>query len=117
VASKNPSLFPYAAAALAGFATCLAITLATGKREAWDSSLYFILGIPLMCAVAFWLGYAFPKGAWRWALSMAVGQSVALALGGGSLSLWPLAIVAMTVLSVPQLVVALVGSRLARARG
>ena len=104
----------FALSAITGFAVCLAITLATGKKEAWDSGLYFTLGMPLMCAVAFGLGWKFPEKAWRWALGIAIGQSVAMALGSGSLSLWPLAIVAMTILSLPQLVAALVGSRLAR---
>ena len=45
------------------------------------------------------------------ALSMAVGQSIALLMGGGSLSLWPLAIVAMTIVSLPQLAAAVVGSK------
>jgi hypothetical protein len=47
---------------------------------------------------------------------MAVGQSIALLMGGGSLSLWPLAIVAMTVLSLPQLAVAIVTSRVVLGR-
>jgi hypothetical protein len=47
---------------------------------------------------------------------MALGQSIVLLMGGGSLSLWPLSIVAMVVLSVPQLAAAIVGSRMARRR-
>lgn len=105
---------PYTIALGAGLATCLAITLVSGRKEAWDSALYFTAGIPAMCAVAFALGYAFPAKAWRWALAIAVGQSIAMAFGGGSLSLWPLAVVAMTILSVPQLVAALVGARFGR---
>ena len=78
---------PYAASALPGFFVCLAITIATGRSEAWDSGYYFIVGIPVMCALIFGISYLFPRRAWRWTLSMAVGQSIALALGGGSLSL------------------------------
>jgi hypothetical protein len=104
----------FALSATAGFAVCIAITLATGKKEAWDSGLYFTIGIPLMCVIAFGLGWKFPEKAWRWALGIALGQSVAMLLGGGSLSLWPLAIVAMTILSLPQCVAALLGSRLSR---
>ena len=104
----------FALSAVTGFAACLAITLATGKKEAWDSGLYFIVGIPIMCVIAFGLGWKFPVKAWRWALGIALGQSVAMLLGGGTLSLWPLAVVAMTILSLPQLAAALLGSRLAR---
>ena len=104
----------FARAALAGFAVCLTIMLATGRKEAWDSGLYFTVGIPIMCAIAFGLGWKFPVKAWRWALGIAIGQSVAMLLGGGSLSLWPLAIVAMTILSLPQFGAALLGSRYSR---
>ena len=100
-----------ALSAITGFAVCLAITLATGKKEAWDSGLYFTIGIPIMCVIAFGLGWKFPQRVWRWALCIAIGQSVAMLLGGGSLSLWPLAIIAMTILSLPQLAAALLGSK------
>ena len=104
----------FALSALTGFAVCFGITLVTGRKEAWDSGLYFTLGIPIMCVIAFGLGWKFPEKAWRWALGIAIGQSVAMLLGGGSLSLWPLAIVAMIILSLPQLAAALLGSGLAR---
>lgn len=109
---------PYTAAALSGFVVCLAIALATGRREAWDSAVYFAVGVPIMCVLIFAISYLFPRRAWRWTLSMAVGQSVAMLLGGGSLSLWPLSIIAMVVLSIPQLVTGFVASALAhRNRG
>lgn len=113
---RQSSAFPHAVAFLAGLAICLVVAKLGGRREPWDTSLYFVAGIPLMCAVALWLGYRHPLRAWRWALGIALGQSVALALGGGSLSLWPMALVAMTILSIPQLVAALVGSKLAKRR-
>ena len=43
---------------------------------------------------------------------MAAGQATALALGGSGLSLWPLALVFMTVCSLPQFLAGMVGSRL-----
>jgi hypothetical protein len=36
---------------------------------------------------------------------MAAGQALALAMAGNSLSLWPLSLVAMTILSVPQFII------------
>ncbi|MCW5574869.1 MAG: hypothetical protein KIT13_02125 [Burkholderiales bacterium] len=103
---------PYALAAGAGFVVCFAIAQATGRREAWDAGEYFIIGIPLMCVIVFALGWHWPRRAWRWTLAMAVGQAAALAIGGGSLSLWPLAIIAMTVVSVPQFIAGLIAARL-----
>lgn len=110
------NLLPYALSFIAGLAICLFITLTSGRKEAWDAPLYFTIGIPVMCLVIFAISYQFPQRAWRWALSMAIGQSVAMVLGGGSASLWPLAIIAMTVVSLPQFIAARVASGIAQKR-
>ena len=102
----------HAVAIAAGFGICMAVGLISGRREPWDSALYFTVGIPLMCLVIARLAYQYPARAWRWTLSMALGQSLALVLGGGSLTLWPLAIVAMIVVSLPQFLAGLIASRL-----
>lgn len=104
---------PFGVSVLGGLLVCLAISMATGRREAWDSEAYFYLGIPIMCAVIFVIGYRFPDRPWRWAMSMAAGQAFALVMAGNSLSLWPLSLVAMTVLSVPQFAVGSWASKLA----
>ncbi len=105
---------PYAAAGLSGFFVCLAITMATGRSEAWDSGYYFLVGIPVMCALIFGVSYIFPQRTWRWTLSMAIGQSIAITIGGGSPTLWPLAIFVMAILSVPQFICGLTASNLAQ---
>lgn len=115
-APRGAGWLPYALAAGGGFAVCFAIAQATGRREAWDAGEYFSLGIPLMCAIVFALAWHWPQHAWRWTLAMAAGQATALALGGGSLSLWPLAVIAMTVVSIPQFVTGLVAARLSPRR-
>ncbi|MGH3465820.1 MAG: hypothetical protein ACREUN_03070 [Burkholderiales bacterium] len=104
----------YAVSVLAGAAVCLAISAATGRKEAWDSGVYFSVGIPVMVLTIFTLSYVFPWHAWRWTLSMALGQSLAMLLGGNSLSLWPLAILAMLFFSLPQFAAGLAASWLAR---
>lgn len=113
---RSEGWLPYALAAGGGFAVCVAIAQATGRREAWDAGEYFSIGIPLMCAIVFALAWHWPRHAWRWTLAMAVGQAAALAVGGNSLSLWPLAIIAMTVVSVPQFVAGLIAARLSPRR-
>lgn len=112
----NNNVLPYVISFIAGLAVCLVITLMSGRKEAWDAPAYFTIGIPVMCLVIFALGYWFPQRAWRWVLCMAFGQSVAMVLGGGSASLWPLAIIAMTVVSVPQFIVAMIASGIAKKR-
>ncbi len=107
----------HAVAIAAGFGICMAIGVISGRREPWDSALYFTVGIPLMCLVIAWLAYGYPVRAWRWTLSMALGQSLAMALGGGSLNLWPLALIAMIVVSIPQFVTGLIASRVGARAG
>ena len=119
---SNNNALPYAVSAIAGLLVCFAITLISGRREAWDSRAYFVVGIPLMCAVNIALSYNFPKGAWRWTIAMAVGQSVAMVWGHvaadgfrpGTFALWPLSLIAMTVLSIPQFASGWVASWLSR---
>lgn len=110
------NLLPCAISFIAGLAICLLITVTSGRKEAWDAPIYFTIGVPVMCLVIFAISYKFPRRAWRWALSMAIGQSVAMVLGGGSASLWPLAIIAMTVVSLPQFIAARVASGIAKKR-
>jgi len=112
----QPSALPYILSLVAGFAVCMAIRKLSGRLEMWDSRLYFMAGIPLMCIATFALAYAYPVGAWRWVVSMAAGQSIELLMAGGSLMLWPLTVVALTVMSLPQLAVALVASNMAQRR-
>ena len=110
------NVLPYVISFIAGLAICLFITVTSGRKEAWDAPIYFTIGIPVMCLAIFAISYKFPQRAWRWALSMARGQSVAMVLGGGSASLWPLAIIAMTVVSLPQFIAATVASGIAQKR-
>jgi len=106
----------YTLSALGGFLVCLGISLITGSKEAWDNSAYFSVGIPLMCVMIFFIAYRFPVRAWRWTLAMALGQAVALLLSGNSLNLWPLAIIAMSILSLPQLLTGIIASYFGRKR-
>ena len=110
----NNPFFPYAATAVCGLVVYLAITLSTGRNEAWDDGVYYSIGIPIMCIVAFIISYLFPIKPWRWALSMAGGQVIGALLHGSSLNLLPLAMIFMTIISIPQLIAALIGSKLAR---
>lgn len=110
----NKHIFPYAATAACGLVVYLAIIVLTGRNEAWDDGSYYVVGIPLMCIVAFIIGYQFPTNPWRWALSMAGGQMIGALLSGSSLNLLPLAMIFMAIISIPQFVAAFLGSKIAR---
>lgn len=109
---NNNVRVPYVTAFLVGLVISFAITKITGRKEAWDSGAYFSVGIPLMVLVIFVLSYKFPDRAWRWTLAMALGQSLAMVFAGGSLNLWPLSIIAMTIYSIPQFLVGSLAAKL-----
>lgn len=111
--TENSTFFPYAASSLCGLIVYLAIIIASGKNEAWDDVSYFSIGIPLMCIATFVISYLFPSKPWRWALSMAAGQSVGAILHGSALTLLPLAMIFMTIISVPQFLAAFLGAKYA----
>lgn len=112
----DDSFFPSAASFACGLIVYLAIIIATGRNEAWDDASYYLLGMPLMCATAFFIGSRFPARPWRWALWMALGQAVGAVLNGSSLSLLPFAVVFMVIISIPQYVAARLGSKRALAK-
>src|SRR3546814_7950403 len=62
---RDPDRRAYAFAVGGGTLLWLAAMAASGKREAWDSGLYWIGAYPLAILLAAWLGYEFPRRAWR----------------------------------------------------
>src|SRR5688572_23119375 len=114
--ARGSELFPYAASFIAGLVVCLALTIASGGREAVDSAAYFPIAIPLMALTIFGISYVFPNRPARWTLSMAAGQMIAMLLTGSGLSLWPIAMVAMLVYSLPQFIAGYFGSRMGKRR-
>lgn len=116
MSDRRPDYVPVLASALGGFLVCLAISIVTGRKEAWDADVYFSIGIPVMCLIIFVVAFRYPHRAWRWTLWMAAGQAGAISTSGHSLSLWPLAIVATMVMSIPQFVTGTIASKLAQRR-
>jgi hypothetical protein len=104
-----PSLPPkwaYALATIAGVLLWLGTTALSGRREAWESSLYWTATYPLAVAVASALGYLAAERPWRWGLVIMLAQAVTLAAASSSFGLLPLGLVMFAVLAVPPMVVA-----------
>jgi hypothetical protein len=104
------------AAGAAGFMIATGVALASGQSlisevtVAWASPLYFIFGWPLMCLVIYVMARAYPVRAWRWTLSMMLGQ-VFSSIFFGAGAMLPIAMVYVTLLSVPQFYVGSLGSK------
>ena len=100
----------YLAAALIGAAVWFAVTVISGRREAWDSVLYFSVGMPVVCIVSLALGYFEPVRWWRWGVLPLAGQFACLLITEGPGNLLPLGIVVFGVLSVPSIATAWIGA-------
>ena len=87
----------------------IVISAVSGIKEAWDSSWYFSLGYPLICAVSLVLGYFTPVRTRRWGVAPFVGQFAWLLLSQGPGNLLPLGIIAFGVISLPAIIAAKVG--------
>lgn len=92
-------------AGLAGLAVALLISTLSERPVPWSGSLYYGLGWPLLCAVTALISWRFPVRAWRWPMSMAVGQVFAVILTGAG-NMAPVALIYVILLSVPQFTVA-----------
>jgi hypothetical protein len=99
-----------------GAAIWIGIAGISGRREAWDSNVYFTVGIPLSCVLAFVLGIVEPARSWRWGVAPFAGQFLAMLLTQGVGNLLPLGMIAFAVLSIPAVVAARVGAAVAQRR-
>jgi hypothetical protein len=76
----------------------LEVSALTGRREAWDSELYFSLFFPLLLLLSAILGWLAPDRAWRWGLWMAGGQFLAMFADNPGGNLLPLGVITFGVL-------------------
>jgi hypothetical protein len=103
-------------ALLLGAAAWLVPSAITGKAEAWDDPIYFQAALPALAVAVFALGIAFPIRAWRWGPLAMAGQALALLLANpsGDLSLLPVGIILMALISIPLALLSGLGSLLTR---
>lgn len=106
---RNKSSVVYGLSVFSGLAVWLGLMLVSGRREGWDSPLYFPVGIPLLVLVAAILGFLVPVRAWRWGLfPMGTQATIAVALNPTA-NLLPLGLVLFAMLSLPCLLGAYLG--------
>ncbi len=100
----------YLLAVLAGAGIWIAIAAAYGRREAWDATAYFSVGIPAVCLVSMVLAFRRPRRAWRWGVLPMAGQFAWMLLTQGPGNLLPLGIAMFAVLSIPSVIAARIGA-------
>jgi hypothetical protein len=110
--SKLSDKQAYCIAAAGGAILWVATTVVSGRREAWDSPLYWSAAYPLGIATAGVLGYAATDRPWRWGLALMLPQAVTLAIMTFSFGLLPLGLIMFGVLAAPPAGAAAAGAYL-----
>ena len=100
----------YATAAAGGALLWVAASVLSGRREAWDSSLYWATVYPAGIAFSGVVGFMATDRAWRWGLTLMLTQAVTLAVMTPSFGLLPLGLILFGVLAIPTMVAATLGA-------
>ena len=100
----------YGLAVVAGTVVWVAVSEASGRREAWDSQWYFLISVPVVCVVSAALGFVEPSRSWRWGVAPLVGQFSWMLFTQVPGNLLPLGVVVFGVLSVPSIITARIGA-------
>lgn len=106
----------YLLAIVGGAVTWALVAQASGRREAWDSPLYFSVAIPLTCGLSFVLALLEPARSWRWGILPLAGQLLWMLISQGPGNLLPLGVIVFGIFSIPSVVTARLGSSIATKR-
>ena len=112
----NKDYWLYGLASGIGIAVWIAVSTVSGRREAWDSESYFLIGMPVVCAASAALGFLQPRRPWRWGVAPLAGQFSWMLVTQGPGNLLPLGVVVFGVLSIPSIVTARIGAFFGRTR-
>src|SRR5262245_2343464 len=101
-----------------GVAVELGIETISGRREAWDSEFYWMIGLPVAMLMSLLVGFISERRDWLWAAVIVPSQvTTMMATSGdllGGLGLWPLMVAFSSILSAPFVGASYVGSWLRR---
>lgn len=101
----------------AGAALWLLAQVLSGRREAWDSSWYWIVFYPAAIVASAVLGHRFPRRPWRWAVLLFLGQFLAQwTIDREFGNLWPLGLALFGAMSLPAVLVANLAANRGQAR-
>lgn len=103
-------LLAYLGAAIVGAAVWLIISYVTELQEAWDSSYYYLYGLPVMVFVSGSLGLLAPVRVWRWGLTVVGTQAFIAIIINPMANLLPLGLVVFGLLSLPCIAAAYLGA-------
>lgn len=103
----------YLLSAVCGAVIWILIAQASGRREAWDSGLFFSVGMPAVCLVSMAFAFFEPNHSWQWGVLPMIGQFVWMLVSQGPGNLLPLGVIVFGVLSVPAIIAAQIAAFIA----
>ena len=100
------------AAALTGAALEIGIHVLSGRREAWDSPQFWVIGLPAAVFISAVVGYRSRSNDWIWTALVVPSQVMTMMVRNGEVGgLWPLTVILSSILSLPFVIAAFIGSR------
>ena len=79
------------AAVVTGMALEIGIHVLSGRREAWDSSAFWAIGLPAAVLVSAVVGYRSRSNDWIWTVLIVPSQVMTMMVRNGDVGgLWPL---------------------------
>jgi hypothetical protein len=102
-----------------GIAVELGIEALSGRREAWDSEFYWMIGLPIAMLMSVLVGFLAERRDWLWAAAVVPSQVVTMMatsgdLGPDGLIMMPIMAVLASVLGAPFVAASFVGSKFRR---
>jgi hypothetical protein len=98
-----------------GAATWIVVAMYGGRREAWDSELYFVTALPVIALTAGIVSYLIPVRTWRWAMFPFAAQAIVMVLRDpSSASMLPFGLIMFAIFGAMCLIPARIGVAAAR---
>ena len=97
-----------------GAVTWIAVAMASGRREAWDSELYFPFVMPVIALTAGIVSYKVPVRTWRWAMFPFAAQALVMVVQEPMGNLLPLGLIMFFIFGAMCLIPARLGALAAR---
>ncbi len=99
-----------------GAVAWVAVSMLEGRREAWDSPLYFTYALPVLALTVAVVAYLVPVRIWRWARFPFWAQALLAFLQNPTANLLPLGLILFSVFGAVCLVPATIGAEIGRRR-
>ena len=93
-----------------GAATWIVVAIVGGRREAWDSELYFVVVLPVIALTAGLVSYKVPTRTWRWAMFPFAAQAIVMFVQEPMGNLLPIGLITFLIFGAVCLIPARIGA-------